>query len=252
MKEDVNLNQYIKGNMSEVELDNYTKKIVKNYFEEEELKTKWKNILNEDFNYNIEEENPKNKPNKKSKNTLIRKLYSIASIAAGVLILVYFFYQQPKSNPNSIDALLQEHYQSPYPSRNIVKGIEEEVKPVLNEAHQAYQEKKFEQAILKFNQILNDKNLAQRPSAVEDHFYLALSYLYNKQTKLAIREFDLVLTNEIAFRKNDTSWFLALALLDQGNTERAAIYLKEIAKQDTNAGLRERAAKAKSLLQEIE
>ena len=90
-----------------------------------------------------------------------------------------------------------------------------------------YQKKKFRKTV----QLLN-KVLEKQPANINGHFYLGLSYLYQKKAAEAITHFNKViaLNGKVFFEK--CYWYLGNAYLLQGNPDKAVEMFEKVVEID--------------------
>ena len=229
---------YLKNHGLQLEDDEFSKQLVKEHFEVEDIKQRWSTILGRDQ----ESEATVDIPNKFS----VRKLFMPLGIAASlaIMLMVYFPNTQQVAELGPVEELLQEVYAYPV-SRDIVKGSMSQGE-LRTLAYQHYQERKYPEAITAFNELIELES-----ESTEDRFFLGLSYLYNRNPELAVKEFDQLLEVGDSEREDYIVWYLALALLDAGDNERATIYLTQVSKWNNNKGQLKLAGKAIELLESI-
>ena len=193
----------------------------------------------QDFRRELAEKHGIHRP-KASRKSPLRWL-TWASVAAAVIVLVIFAITQiaPVNNyQEQTDAYLAEYFPNNLEER---KGTTEE-EELRSLARDAYGSGDFAQSAQLREQ------LTQLPQArVEDHFYLAVSYLYQDppQTQLAIQKLEQ-LESVGAVYAREARWYLALALISDGQLEQAKNYLQIIV--DTNGWQESKAAQLLDLL----
>ena len=149
------------------------------------------------------------------------------ALAAAVAVLIaivggsVWWFQQ--SSPGSVAA---KHFE-PYPNHitQHYRGANENDKnPVLIKAMNSYSAKEYEQAMGHLESLIN-----QRGGSALTHFYLANSYLAEKQTKEAIEHFekaeDKGLPEDFQL---PNQWFKALAHLQSGEKAKARKMLNRL------------------------
>ena len=156
----------------------------------------------------------------------IRRFLSIAAAAAFLLVAGYFFLSQSSGN----EALFAQHFDY-LPSavntdsggRNAGPSAYEEATPSRAKAMQAYEAGNYQLA-----RNLMEKYLAENNRDSEIRGYLGIVLLGEGNAEMASRELESALANlpQPAYER-PLKWYLALALLQNGHTERArALFLE--------------------------
>lgn len=235
--------QYLKGEMSNEENDNFTEEIVQEYFEKEKLKKHWGNLLEEKHNF-------ASKSNSlapaKSNSNIVRMVAFATSIAASLLFVFYFFApgDADAKQLSAIDKILNEHYAVPL-TRTMLKGSND-MEAQRTQAFEFYNGREFEKAIPILASFVNDNTANE-----DDYFYLGLSYLYNNQPARAIAPLQHILNQDGMQRKDATTWYLSLAYTDSDHCENAKPLLNKVASWKGNKGKQKLANSAKELLDVI-
>ncbi len=145
-------------------------------------------------------------------------------IAASLLILLgtswqFFFNSQPKST----DELYASYFE---PYRNIVQPIVrgEHKEDLQSKAFEAYEAKDYENAIMYFNEILNEE-----PNATIS-FYKANALLQLNKTNEAILILQANIKNSDTLQDRNL-WYLALAYLKDSNIDASKKALKNLLSQ---------------------
>jgi len=234
-------NQYIKGTLPKSEDQKLTKKIVKDYFEEEDQKERWKEILKTEHDFSVE----KKTTGSKLKKSIVRIITGI-SIAASMLFAFYLIQNQQSTEITPLEKLLSEHINKTN-YRKMQRGSSADLE-VRTQAETFYNDKDYESCI-----PLYEKIIQQEVATEDDYFFLGLSYLYLKKPDLAIKQFDSILNQAGMERKEQATWYLALALIASKDYQRAKIYLNEIMTwKDGGSGRAKLKKDAQDLLQEID
>jgi len=147
-------------------------------------------------------------------------------IAASVLILIgaaswlLFFNTQSNNSTEELYALYFEPY------RNIVRPIVrgEHKEDVQSKAFEAYETKKYENAIVYFNELLNEE-----PNATIA-FYKANTLLQLNKPNEAITLLEENVTNSDTLQDRNL-WYLALAYLKNNNIDASKKTLKQLLTQ---------------------
>lgn len=252
------LNKYVGQNNTEQELDSATKELVKDYFLQEDIKNKWKQLLSNDHNvktFDKLEDIPSFKEqiqvNTKSiestsKKDLFGKLI-LGTFAILILAIMLISYIQKKDSEQTLAPManiMDEYYSSPMQYRNTKGPITNKEK--RQKAFDLYNNKEYKKA----SKIFEDINASQI-FIEDDHFYLGLCYLYNKEPLKATKSFKLILSEKNLQRDDSASWFLALSLIESQNYEEAKIHLDKISQWTGNAGKMKKAAQAAEILELI-
>jgi len=238
-------NKYIKGELSEQEAASFTKEIIKESFEEEDRKKHWKEVLEKDHSFSIKKRMPnEGKLNSIGSKKSYLKIGAIISMAASVLLVVYFSFLTQKTKSTPLEQLLSHHIDKPV-TRNFQKGLSDP-SGLRDKANVLYSNKKYEASIPLFEEII------QSGKGIEDdYFFLGLSYLHQNNTAFAIEQFDWILNQANPQRKDYATWYLGLALVASGDYRRSEIYLNEVASWQNNPGRIKLANSAKEILKEI-
>ncbi|MEZ4888576.1 MAG: hypothetical protein R3E32_27880 [Chitinophagales bacterium] len=165
-----------------------------------------------------------------------RRLWIVAAIAA-VLAIAFFispFFKQP-----SLEVLYASNIEVDKKASFSTKGNAEDV---LSKGAQAFNQGKYTVAIEAFESYLSthqDDNEVKR--------YTGIAYLELKQPDKEIERdsFDKAIRLFEALGEADKNWYLALAYLKQGNTEKTKEYLLQIATHNIHY------SKAKKILSQL-
>lgn len=261
-------NQYIKGEMSEEELDDFTRELLKKHYEKDALKNHWKKLLEEKKEQSSLESNTKinekskepqskvrqlspktetvsRKSNKNSK-TRLRALVTTFAIAASLIFAVLYFIPNQSTNTlSALDKIVYEHQAVSITSRG--NSEDGEIADQRRKASEFYEQKNYSKAIPLLKNIMEAKQQTN-----DDLFLLGLSYHYNKEPQKAISTFEQLLQKDNLERKDAITWHLALALVSSGNCEKANPYLNEVSNWTGNKGKLKLAEKAKQVLNTIQ
>ncbi|MCI5080111.1 MAG: hypothetical protein MRY78_00380, partial [Saprospiraceae bacterium] len=224
-------NGFFKENDDLDQQEKKTKQFLKQKFDAE-LKQQWSEKLEKDFNLSR---------NIKPKLVRIRYLVWAGSIAASLLIgFSLFSIFSPQQERFSAVALANNYLkESIYDHPGSRKSVSDEVAELRQNAINDYLEKNYSKAIQNWERLSNSQQLT-----VEDHFYLALSYLYDEQLSDAI---DLLKDDRVFANRfeQEQKWFLGLAYLLNGQNAEAQMTLKKIKEEEWNF------AKAQEILAQI-
>ena len=221
--------QYIKGQLSEEEMDTFTKDIVQEHFEEEQLKNQWKTILDQDEELQaLKNQQASDSPKLvASRPKGIRRFKILFQVAATVLLLIaagLFFYEAPDPIPVLSYAQLTEvHLEKPYSNSGSRSGALESSE-IRIQANDAYRQKNYAQAIPLFQEL---NSLPEKQSS--DVFYLGLSHLYLGEYDLAIKNLEIIHSDTGSSLHKESSWFLSLAYLKANQLDAAKNILQNLA-----------------------
>lgn len=228
-----NLTKYLKGELSEKELDDFTKKLVQAKFDKEK-KEQWSRLLEEEHGIKRKADKPKVTP--------FSPRFLKAAAAIALIIVALFFY--PRLVKPSLEQLADNYLKyEKFEGRSTRKGADE-ISLLRMQAMTAYDASKYQEAIGIYNKILElEKN------SLDDRFYLALNALYLKKYENAIHYFLEARTmgadGNDRFRE-EINWFLSLTYLKSGAPEKAKIELAKISVNEWNF------EKAQQMLEKME
>lgn len=237
--------KYFKEELPAAEAEAITRTLLFDYFEAEALRSQWAKILEKE--HDLYRSNPPKSNISETPKPGLNKIKiwgTITALAASLALLFYIFSTSQQTALNPIDQLLSAHYEKPF-TRNLLKEI-----PATNDsrmqAYDLYQNHAYSEAIPYFEALLTEY-----PQDEDLHFFLGLSQLYTHQSAAAINQFNWILAQPTAQRKDAATWFLGLAYTDNEQFEEAKIHLNEVAQWDNNAGKLKMANQAKELIQAI-
>ena len=214
-------NKYIKGEMTESELVNFTKVILKTHYDDESRKEKYRKILESEHDIHALKKVKEHSKHRKNPFSLNRLL----AIAAGFLLLVMGIYNYQSFSKPAYAKLLSKHLEASFPystGRKEIKATSEQRLKAVD----LYVNKKYAEAAATY-----EKFIANPDRKEEDLLYLGLSYLYQNKSDEAIKTFTAILQNTDAEFEVEAKWFLALAYLQAEDFDKTIIYLKEIEQQ---------------------
>lgn len=148
-----------------------------------------------------------------------RLLYFVSSAAAAVLIffLLNFIFNANISN----EELFSDYYKT-YEMIGIQIRSNSKTDIVFQEASNYYATNQFENAVLKYQEYINNDN-----TRVQPYFYLGLSQIETKQYKNALQTFEQILLRFDEY-EIESNWYSALCFIKTGENEKAVEILKEI------------------------
>ncbi len=189
------------------------------------LEAKFDQSSKQDFRRELAEKHGINRPTPKPRAYM--RWVTWASVAAAVVLILFFgiFKLSPANDYLKLtESYLAVHFPNNLEDR---KGTTDE-DVLRSQAIEAYGQQDFAQSA-----VLREQ-LTQLPQAkVEDHFYLALSYLYQTPPKrqLAIQKLEQLERARTDYTR-EARWYLALALISDGQTDQARTYLETIINTD--------------------
>ena len=145
-------------------------------------------------------------------------------LAAGMLACLFFFTAcQQKQHEQLFEA-----YFLPYKDIISKRGAVASAAPVLLNAMTAYNRQAYEEAIAQFLQAgpTDPQNLAIP-------FYLGVSYLAVNKPKIAAKHFEQVREQQDIIFGPHADWYLALAYLKAGESQKLVPLLEEINRSDS-------------------
>ncbi|OWY26165.1 hypothetical protein C7N43_36700 [Sphingobacteriales bacterium UPWRP_1] len=174
--------------------------------------------------------------------SMFQKLRPILAIAA-ILVLaagVYFIFSPSSNNPQELFA---QHF-SPYANTLTVRGVADtsSVAKTETEAMQYYQNQQYPQAAAAFDRLTQMNPKDQNTY----DFYGGISLLANLQTAEAMQKLQTVAGSNNPYQEQ-AEWYIALAYLQNKNTEKA----KELLQQITAKSVHDRKADAQDLLKSL-
>lgn len=150
---------------------------------------------------------------KENQETPSPKSFSIKYWAAAAVFLLFavaigFYLNQQRSTQE----LYMAYYQ-PYPADPMIRGSDTNL---FNEAMNAYRSKNYPNSIQKF-----EETLQQHQDSVRLHLFLGNSYLNQGQFELAEKSFKVAAQSQDVFIKQHAQWYLALTYLKDKETASA-------------------------------
>ena len=193
--------QYIKGTLTEPELDAITKEIVKDHFEKEKLQNKWGQILREEHGMEGATEQSEKIASLNNSGRIRAIRIALSAVASIVLLLLsWFVYQSLSLSPH--EKLLSEEFSKPYIEAIGRKGSLEDLKL---KAVESYNQREYAAAENYFEQI------NEIEEGLDWYFFIGLCRLYQKQADLAIQSFTTILDQPDKKYEIEANWYLGLA-----------------------------------------
>lgn len=237
--------RYLKSAPIDLEADDFTRRLISQYYEEEALRKRWKGILGNKYEYSLNTPMQAEASIPTTASSKYKLLGPLLAMAACVLFAWLFWPTVDHTSSDPVAELLSEHYANPH-TRDLLKGSS--LEPALrSRAYNFYQNKEYQKTIPLLEEVINEGSQEEA-----DHFFLGLSYLYNKQAEQAIPSFQYLLAQPLTRYKDSATWYLALALTAANNYTAARPYLRQVATWDGNSGKRKLAAEAERLLKVLD
>lgn len=237
MKKKEQIQNYIAGKMSEEELDNYTKQLVKEHYDKEAFKKNWHQQLTS------QKQDKQPYPLSSNSKSRILLMSRLAGIAAIFLLVVTFSFGDTEKN-NTLSSHLSTPYSSPIQYRSV--DVIQSTSDTRQQAYNYYSQREYSEAAKLFK-ILTAENAFHE----DDYFFHALSLLYDGKSSDAAQLFEKILQQDDLQRADAATWFLALSLIDSDQHETAKKYLIQISTWSGNKGRLKKAQEAKDLLNSI-
>lgn len=227
--------QYIKGTLTEPELDAFTKEIVKDHFEKEKLQNKWGQILQKEHGVEGATEQVASSNNSGRIRIMRVALSAVASIL--ILLLSWFAYQSFSLSPH--EKLLSEEWNKPYIEARGRKGSSIEDEELKLKAVEAYNDGAYATAENYFEQI------NEIEEGLDWYFFIGLCQLYQKQADLAIQSFTAILEQPDKKYEIEANWYLGLAYTMKEDFTSAKKHMQFVIDQsDTDIAWKVQEAKA--------
>lgn len=154
------------------------------------------------------------------KKTGQRHFFRITGIAAAIALLVAVGYGLffTSSDPQAVF----DQYYTPY--YNVLEGTERSAGNASGDlAMRLYEQQRYEEALPVFGEAVS-----QNPNNTSLLFYKALSHLSVGQADAAVMDLNQVVNKPDEQLEEPVRWYLGLAYLQKGDTEKAAAVFKEI------------------------
>jgi len=227
-----NIEKYTDPNITEQELHELTGKLLRAKFTRDK-KEKWAEILEKEHHIR---RGGLGKLQVASRSPIRTWLLVAASLLLPVLL--YFWLWRP-SEPTASQLADVFLSQEKIPEPQTRKG-DIEVEALAQQATEAYNENKYDQAIALWKQLE-----ARNSMASDDYFFKAISHLRLEQLEKAIADFQRIrsMSAENPKFQQETTWMLALSYLKAGQTEAAKAELQQVVRDGW------RAEKARQLLE---
>ncbi len=213
MKSVNRINEYIKGELPEEELDGRTRELAKEYFADEDRKAKWEKVLHQNPEWQAflkEQQNDKAASTATApKKRRPRRLWPWLAVAASFLLALWVGNYLWLGNTDALttDQLVAQELASPHRYEANRSG-DLDPTDARQLAGAYYQSGNYTAAIPLW------LDLYQNQSAdTEEIFYLAMAYLYQEEFNLAVPLFEEILGQESRLLQREATWYLALSYL---------------------------------------
>lgn len=144
----------------------------------------------------------------------------IIGLAAAALVAILLIIKSlvPSSEPNS---LFQEYYKPLNAFTSTTRGSEKQIDN-FSDAVEKYNQGEYQQASVMFSELISiDQN------TIKYKFFSGITQLQLGNYQLAIDQLNQVLSSNDEFTK-DAQWYLGLAYLKIGETDKAALQFKKL------------------------
>lgn len=214
------LKEYRKGSpLSEEELDETTTELLYAKFKEEQRGV-WENLIEQKHNMRRMEQAPRR---------INRWMTRIAAAVILALCVAIPIRRMLFSSDAPSAHLIAEYIDEPFDNITTRKNITIDVSDFRIRATNAYNKENYAEAIEAYEQIIKDE-----AATTEDYLYLGLSALYSDKSSLAAQY--LQEANDRAKKEEryeaETSWFSALAYLQNNQSNKAYPILESIVKDE--------------------
>lgn len=222
--------KYLKGELSEEELEAVTGDLVKDYYQRAEEKEKLKAMLKQEATQQVSLPT-KSRPKAK------RMVLKIAAFAASFLLLVsvmnYCLAQIQRSPEQIADKYIEDYHEPNSTRKNLTENLR-------LQAMQLYENKQYQEAINLWDKVIVK---ADKDAVVDDYFWRGLNHLKTGNFEDAIQNFELVIKHPSQKMLIEAYWFSSLAHIKLKNLVLAKEQLQLIAR---NKG--EKSVEAQQLL----
>lgn len=208
--------KFTDGRLSEQESDGFLRKSMKKAFDEAQKK-EWSDRLSEEFGI-------RRNPPQRKRNAIIY----ISALAAAIALFL-LAYPLLFSQSDGLEQQLELALAEPFPNYLTRKGEVEQTEALRQQMAEAYNAKKYEQAINIGQQLLQSST----PST-EDFFFLGLSHLYQGNYPSAVNMLNSARSaseQDGRFRE-EIDWFLALAYVKNKYFAEAKELLNKIVNKE--------------------
>lgn len=174
-----------------------------------------------------EKDTPEIKFNKKFKIDKLksRRLFYLASSVAAIFVLVLVLNNIFDNTPKN-ERIFAEFHDKPMQLNSIqVRDTEHDVDIVFEEASDLYQQNKFNEAYIRFNQLVTEDS-----TFIQALFYSGLAKFESGKYKESIQIFKRIISKFDVYEM-ESKWCLALAFIKINEISKAIPYLEFLAKQ---------------------
>jgi len=165
--------------------------------------------------------------------------FSMMKIAAVIALFIlaggYFYVYQTYSSGKMVENAFE-----PYPNRYGTMG--DQLEDTFIQGMKYYDMENYQKAIDIFREIPESD-----PQYVPAQFYLGVSCFSGDEPASSITAFQTVIAQDSKLYNEAATWYLSLALLENGDEDKAKEYLREIVNNDEY-----RADKAQKLLRKLD
>lgn len=215
-----NLNAFLNDEMDDDEMEQYTKDILYQKFDEEN-RAELSQILARE--YGVE------RTQNTAKRFRLKPLYQVAAVAASLALLIgLFFFLRGTSTPSYEQLATTYILDLPIMSDQLVARKDDTAVEALRlNASEAYINQDFTKAVGYYNQLID-----QGAANAYDQFYLGVSYL-RKSPSAPQQTIDLLtqVQADIPAFQQEINWVMSLAYLKNNQRQEAKVLLEQIVDQ---------------------
>ena len=150
------------------------------------------------------------------------------AVAASITLMVSFGLKFVSQSNYTNDEIFNMYYQS-YEANGIVRSASTNIDQDLSDALALYNDKKYNDALVLFNQIL-DKDY----SNIYVHLYAGISNMESFSYKKAIESFQLIIDHQNNLYVEQAEWYMAICYLKMYQNDVAKSMFEKIAYEDSS------------------
>jgi tetratricopeptide (TPR) repeat protein len=148
------------------------------------------------------------------------------AVAASITVLLSFGLRFMTQSNLTNDELYNMYYQT-YDGEGAVRSANEKTDQELSQAMRFYNDKKYDEALVLFNSIL-DKDY----SNVAVHLYAGIANMECFKYNEAVSSFQLIIDHHRNLYVDQANWYLAICYLKMYQDDKARQLLKKIVEED--------------------
>jgi tetratricopeptide (TPR) repeat protein len=169
-------------------------------------------------------EKHKEQENATPKRSIRRFAWLAAASVAALLVVTVFLNQQPQNNSQ----LFQDNYTA-WSGPDNVRAASDMQDAAISEAIELYKDENYQEALSKFNLILNDS-----PDNNMIRLYASISQIESGKLDEAENNLNVIIDSKDIFYTEHAQWYLALASISKGNMKNAKAILQNIISENTS------------------